>query len=182
MKSKKKVRITCFSPKYLDEILEIEKSSFENLWQKEDFQIFSQKKNHKIMVATIKRKVVGFIAFQKKVSKNYLIVLNLVVAKDFQRHGVAQRLFNLPIHYSMMDGTRLICTVRESNLPVQCFLRKIGFCCHAIAKSYFVDHFQNGIKIENGYCFNYLHRRIAFKNKPVKIIDYSNSVLRRNLS
>ena len=104
-------------------LMEIERNSFSYAhWPPEGFL------HYDCIVAEIEQKIVGFLVSRQTFPGNAQAppereILNLAVAPDFRRMGIATRL----LRHELARGGVHFLEVRESNRPAQALYRKIGF-------------------------------------------------------
>jgi len=156
-----------------DGLLPIEHTSDENYWSKEAFEKHIDSINCDILVASDPMGPVGFLAFERKL--NYVQIWNIVVLPKFRLKGVGRLLVSrlqemIPCEF---DGIRF--NVRETNLGAQLFLRRIGFWCDTIARSYFLDFTIRVSRQEDAYCFDFNPSVRRNKDVPIRIVSRSNA-------
>ena len=132
-------------------VLQIEKSSFVyNTWSEEDFLNVLRQRNCIGMVAELKEDVVGFMVYE--LEKSYLEVINLAVAADLRRNGIATQMTKLlKEKLSPARRTSIRMKVMEDNLNMQLFLRSQCFKAINVEKNYY----KLGKKTRDAYCFQY---------------------------
>ncbi len=119
-------------------VLDIEDSSFEFPWPKEDFIRALAQRNSIGMVAEYDEKVVGFMIYE--LHKNRLHVLNFAVNPEFRRRGVGDQMVRKLISKLNPDRRRSISLeVNEKNLAAQLFFRAVGFRAVSVMQDYYND-------------------------------------------
>lgn len=113
----------------MDEVLLIERSSFEFPWREADFVRCLRQRNCIGMVAESlagesANRVVGFVIYE--VYSSRIELLNLAVHPDVRRRGVGRQLMAALYARLSAQRTRIGFHVRETNLPAQQFFRAIG--------------------------------------------------------
>lgn len=98
-------------------------------WNPEDYL------RHRTLVAELSGAVAGFVAF-REVAVDEIEVLNLVVAPDSRRQGVARRLMETVIE---QDCTNLFLEVRESNIPARKLYESLGLLVQGRREHYYHD-------------------------------------------
>jgi len=141
-KAKKIIRTTNIQKMdtaHLDSILKIEKTSSENFWNRRTFEKHIRTKNCKALVALRGRVVTGYIAYELDPVNGTIQIWNLVVASKYRTQGIGRALVAELQDLIGCEFDSIHFNVRESNLDSQLFLKKLGFCCNAISRSYFID-------------------------------------------
>ncbi len=138
----------------MQEVLEIEKASFEFPWSEEDFIRCLRQRNCIGMVAEHDEQVVGFMIYE--LHKNQLHVLNFAVLPDARRSGVGQQMVKKLIgKLSQQRRNRIMLEIRETNLAAQVFFRKLGFKAVSVLRDYYDD------TTEDAYVMQYRYREEA---------------------
>jgi ribosomal protein S18 acetylase RimI-like enzyme len=115
----------------LPQIIAMEKVSHPRPWSRKDFE--AELDGHVsfsyfwvAISSDALSKVAGYICFRWFADEVYII--NLTVAPDLRRRGVAARLMDVCIKWARMrKGTRVVLDVRRDNLPAIAFYEKAGF-------------------------------------------------------
>ena len=137
-KAQVRVHIRWMIRRDMPEVLAIEHASFEFPWCEEEFLRVLRQRNCIGMVAEHGEKVVGFMIYELHKAK--LQVLNFAVAPEFRRQGVGhQMVAKLAGKLSSHRRTRIVLTVRESNLAAQLFYRVEGFRATEILREQYED-------------------------------------------
>jgi ribosomal-protein-alanine N-acetyltransferase len=135
----------------MQEVLEIEKASFEFPWSEEDFIRCLRQRNCIGMVAEHDERVVGFMIYE--LHKNQLHVLNFAVDPSSRRSGVGQQMVKKLIgKLSQQRRNRILLEIRETNLMAQIFFRKLGFQAISVLRDYYDD------TTEDAYVMQYRYR------------------------
>jgi ribosomal-protein-alanine N-acetyltransferase len=122
----------------MNEVLEIERNSFEFPWFEEDFIRCLRQRNCIGMVAEHGERVVGFMIYE--LHKTRLHILNFAVAPDFRRRGVGRQMIEKLIgKLSSQRRTRITLEVRETNLPAQLFFKSAEFKAVTVLRAYYED-------------------------------------------
>jgi len=104
----------------MEEVLEIEKASFEFPWLEDDFLRCLRQRNCIGMVAEYDERVVGFMVYE--LHKDQLHVLNFSVRPDVRRRNVGQQMVDKLIGKLSRKGrNRIMLEIRETNLAAQMF-------------------------------------------------------------
>ncbi|MFM7319105.1 MAG: GNAT family N-acetyltransferase [Isosphaeraceae bacterium] len=132
------------------DVMAIESAQKSFPWSEDEFLKALRRRNCIGMVAEADDRVVGYIIYE--LNKYKLSIVNFAVHPDFQRRGVASQMAAKLIgKLSNQRRTKILTTVRETNLDVQLFLRSIGFKAIEIIRELFDD---TG---EDGYIMVYSH-------------------------
>lgn len=134
----------------MPEVLAIEHASADFPWCEEEFLRVLRQRNCIGMVAEHGERVVGFMIYELHKSK--LQVLNFAVHPEVRRQGVGRQMVGKLVgKLSSQRRTRIVLTVRESNLASQLFYRVQGFRATEVVR----DHFED--TAEDGYVMQYYH-------------------------
>jgi len=102
-------------------------------WVEEDFKNIERNKNVISMAATHNNHLLGYMIYE--LSKNRITVLRLCVLPDHQRKKVGTRLIErLKEKLNIQGRKQLVVDVPDSHLPLQIFLKKLGFRATDILK------------------------------------------------
>lgn len=148
----------------MPEVLAIEHASHDYPWCEEDFLRVLRQRNCIGMVAEYGEQVVGFMIYELHKSK--LQVLNFAVAPEHRRAGVGhQMIAKLVGKLSSHRRTRIVATVRETNLDAQLFFRVEGFRASEVLREQFED---TG---EDAYVMNYMLDELALEHAPAAPVN-----------
>lgn len=137
-KAQLQVHIRWMIRRDMPEVLNIESSQKHVAWSEDEFLKALRRRNCIGMVAEADDQIVGFIIYE--LNKFKLSILNFAVHPDFQRRGVASQMTSKLIgKLSTQRRTKILMTVRESNLAAQLFLRSIGFKATEVQREMFDD-------------------------------------------
>jgi ribosomal-protein-alanine N-acetyltransferase len=137
-KSQLRVHIRWMIRRDMNEVLDIERNSFEFPWFEEDFIRCLRQRNCIGMVAEHGERVVGFMIYE--LHKTRLHILNFAVAADYRRRGVGQQMIEkLIAKLSSQRRTRITLEVRETNLPAQLFFKSALFRAVTVLRAYYED-------------------------------------------
>ena len=110
----------------MDEVMRIEKDSFQFPWTEEEFLCCLRQRNMIGTVAEIDDRIVGFMIYE--LHKSMLRVVNFAVAPECRRNGIgtqmAQRLID-KLEQQRRHTIELV--VRETNVAAQLFFGSQGF-------------------------------------------------------
>lgn len=122
----------------MPEVLAIEHSGFEFPWCEEEFLKILRQRNCIGMVAEHGERVVGFMIYE--LHKVKLQVLNFAVHPEFRRQSVGhQMMAKLVGKLSSHRRTRILLSLRETNLSAQLFSRVEGFRATEVLREFFED-------------------------------------------
>lgn len=148
MKTKANIQTRWLLRRDLPEILDIERHSFEYVWDEDDFLCVLRKRNAIGFVAEVHGEVAGFIIYE--LHDNQLRILNLAVHQGHRRQGVAAALVKrLKDKLSQQRRKRIVLETRESNLTSQKFFQSQGFRAYAVLRGFYEDC------PEDAYSFRY---------------------------
>ncbi len=147
----------------MNEVLEIEKSSFEFPWSEKDFIRCLRQRNCIGMVAEYDERVVGFMIYE--LHKNQLHVLNFAVRPDVRRRGVGEQMVKKLIgKLSQQRRNRIVLEIRGTNLAAQMFFRNLGFRAVSVLRDYYDD------TVEDAYVMHYRYKSVGVPLEPVNRI------------
>lgn len=125
----------------LEDVLEIERSSFEHYWTEEDFLCCLKQRNCIGMVAETAdddRLIVGYMVYE--LNKGELHLLNFAVHPQWRRQGVGAAMVRKLVDKLAQTRRREIrVEVRDGNLPAQLFFRHQGFVATNVLRGYYED-------------------------------------------
>lgn len=148
IKEQMELRIRWMIRRDMTEIVDIEKMSFDQPWEEEDFLRQLRQRNCIGMVAEENDKIVGFMIYE--LHKARLHILNFAVATGARLRKVGEQMIDkLKSKLSAHRRSHITLEVRESNLAAHLFLRAQGFRCSRITKGHYDD---TG---EDAYWFDY---------------------------
>jgi ribosomal-protein-alanine N-acetyltransferase len=135
------IKIDFMKKEDIDQVLAIEQISFSMPWSGNLFlSEFRSPLVSTLMVSlsnkASKRTVTGYIVFW--VVANEMHILNLAVAPDARRHGIAKRLVLAGISYAKAKGAhRAFLEVRASNSAAQKLYSSLGFTGTSLRRDYY---------------------------------------------
>jgi ribosomal-protein-alanine N-acetyltransferase len=133
-----KVRIRWMVCRDLEEVLAIEKESFDDPWFEADFIRVLRQRNCIGMVAQTENEVVGFMVYELFINRIHL--MNFSVKAECRRKGVgAQMVEKLISKLSTRRRMRIELEVVEGNLRAQLFFRSQGFRAVRILRDFYYD-------------------------------------------
>jgi [ribosomal protein S18]-alanine N-acetyltransferase len=112
----------------LSEILGIEHESFEFPWREEEFIGRLERRNCIGIVAEANEHVAGYMIYER--NEGRIDLLNLAVDSKVRRTGVGKELMTqLIAKLSPSRHSRLLVSIRDSNLSAHLFFKSLGFRC-----------------------------------------------------
>ncbi|WP_422929912.1 ribosomal protein S18-alanine N-acetyltransferase [Singulisphaera sp. PoT] len=137
-KAQVRVHIRWMIRRDMPEVLAIEHASFEYPWCEEEFLRVLRQRNCIGMVAEYGERVVGFMIYE--LHKNRLHVLDFATHPEFRRQAVGQQMVAKLIgKLSNHRRTRIVLSVRETNLSAQLFFRIQGFRAMEVVREHYQD-------------------------------------------
>lgn len=123
----------------IDEILEIEKTSFPSPWTREAFLAELREKDSScFLVAKSEGKVVGYAGFWLIFDEAH--ITSLAVHPEYRRKKIGEKLIRFLLKLAVSKGAkRATLEVRPSNLAAQNLYRKFDFEIGGIQKGYYSD-------------------------------------------
>lgn len=133
-----RVQIRWLIRRDMEEVLEIERQSFEFPWTEEDFLCCLRQRNCIGMVAEIDGRIVGFMVYELHKAK--LRILNFAVAQESRRRGVGTQMVRRLIDkLSQQRREEIILEVRETNLDAQLFFKNQSFRAVCVLRNHYDD-------------------------------------------
>jgi ribosomal-protein-alanine N-acetyltransferase len=131
----------------LPEVLTIEDACSEFAWSEDDFIRCLRQRNCIGMVAEHSDRVVGFMIYE--LHKKRLHILNFAVHPDYWRQRAGTRMIDkLKGKLSEQRRDRMLIEVRETNLPMQLFLRAHGFRAISVLRDFYEDVVEDAYLME----------------------------------
>ncbi len=142
------VKIEQMTAKDLEQILKIEKESFNSPWSRHSFLRDINDNSYAIyLTAKIKEKVVGYIGTWLLIDE--LHITNLAVDPEYRQQGIATRLLKKVIRIIKEDNSvalsLITLEVRESNRAAIKLYQKLGFSRIRVRPNYYRDNQENAI-------------------------------------
>ncbi len=110
----------------MDEVMEIEKRSFDHPWSEEEFLCCLRERNTLGAVIEDNTQVIGYMIYE--LHKGKLELLNLAVKPIERRCGYGRQMIQRLIDkLEQQRRTAIECTVADANLNAQLFLQACGF-------------------------------------------------------
>lgn len=122
----------------LIEVDAIENStSLPNKMSEKDFQNSILSKNHKLFVAVLEDKIVGFVMVEITDEIN---IENVVVEKSYRNYGIGTKLLEFVMEFAKsLNIHTLSLEVSENNLTAFLLYKKFGFDLRRVRKNYYSD-------------------------------------------
>ena len=131
-----KVLVTKMKPEDLDEVYEIDKSSFSIPWSKESFENELKNILATYFVARLDNKIIGYIGSWLIIDECH--ITNIAVDLSYRRKGIAYELVKTLLNYCNENGiSYAYLEVRKSNMPAQKLYERFGFKSDGIRKDYY---------------------------------------------
>ena len=133
----------------MDEVMKIEKRSFDHPWTEEEFMMHIRERNTIGAVIEDNTQIIGYMVYE--LHKGKLNLLNLAVKPIERRSGYGRQMVQRLIDkLEQQRRTTIECTISDNNLNAQLFLQSCGFkACRVIKDAW------NG---SDAYLFRYRMR------------------------
>lgn len=132
----------------MDEVLAIERGSFEFPWTEEEFLCCLRQRNCIGTVAELDHKIVGFMIYE--LHQSMLRILNFAVSPDHRRHAVGHQMVQRLIDkLSQQRRREIVLEVRETNLAAQMFFGSCNFRALSVLRNHYDD------TLEDAYYMRY---------------------------
>ena len=122
----------------LTQVMIIEKEAFPDPWHASSFkrQLHPRKKHMHLFVARLPEKVIGYIVFYLNFGEAH--IMNIAVAKEYRRRGVAKYLFDYAFEIIKTSATDVIfLEVAVNNNAALQLYRQFGFEVYGKRKRYY---------------------------------------------
>ena len=135
----------------MDEVLSIERGSFQFPWTEEEFLCCLRQRNCIGTVAELDHKIVGFMIYE--LHKSMLRILNFAVAPEVRRSGIGRQMVQRLIDkLSQQRRREIVLEVRETNVPAQLFFGNNGFRAVTVLRKHYDDTCEDAYYMR--YCLN----------------------------
>lgn len=122
----------------MDEVLGIERGSFQHPWSEDEFLSCLRQRNCIGTVAELDHRVVGFMIYE--LHKSMLRILNFAVCPDLRRNGIGRQMVQrLVDKLSQQRRREIVLEVRETNVPAQLFFAASGFRAITVLRRHYDD-------------------------------------------
>ena len=128
----------------IEELYEVELTSFTDPWSKESFKDELNNEIAHYLVGSINNKVVAYIGAWFILDEAH--ITNVAVKSDFRRQKIAKKLITAFIVLSKKHQiTSITLEVRASNIPAQSLYQQFGFEKQGLRKRYYADNNEDAI-------------------------------------
>ena len=129
---------------HIDDVCNIEYSSFTKPWSKKSFEDELKNPNAVYSVAIANGKGVGYIGGW--IIQDQYDINNIAVLPQFRKQGIAKALLKQTIDFCAKKKlTQITLEVRQSNEPAKALYNKFGFIPVGIRKKYYSDTGEDAI-------------------------------------
>ncbi len=143
----------------MDEVLAIERGSFEYPWTEEEFLCCLRQRNCIGTVAERDHRIVGFMIYE--LHQSMLRILNFAVSPDHRREGIGRQMVQRLIDkLSQQRRREIVLEVRETNLAAQLFFGACRFRALSVLRNHYDD------TLEDAYYMRYSLRDSSERYKP----------------
>jgi ribosomal-protein-alanine N-acetyltransferase len=128
----------------IDEVIAIERSSFQFPWSTRFFLEELQVKCARAVLAEIDRRIVGYVLFWLLADE--VDIHNIAVHPDFRRRGLGRLLLDQVVAAARAhDAVRVTLDVRCSNTSAQRLYQTFGFVLQGLRKGYYSDNGEDAL-------------------------------------
>ena len=128
----------------IEELYEVELTSFTDPWSKESFKDELNNEIAHYLVGSINNKVVAYIGAWFILDEAH--ITNVAVKSDFRRQKIAKQLITAFIVLAKKHQiTSITLEVRGSNIPAQSLYQQFGFEKQGLRKRYYADNNEDAI-------------------------------------
>jgi len=133
----------------MPEVLDIEKKSFEDSWDEDDFMEDLRQRCVIGMVAEHDEKIVGFMIYE--LNKTDIHILNFAVHPDHRFRGIGNAMAQKLKSKLGPRRDKIFLEVRKSGRDTQLFFKKIGFQAARMLSAFYKDTDEDAILMEYKY-------------------------------
>lgn len=138
------VRIEPFDASYIDDIVNIERLSFNDPWSRSSFSGELENPAARYLVAIIGGKVAGYGGYWKILNEAH--ITNIAVHPEYRNQGIGSDLLMAMISLALKEGIEaMTLEVRRSNKIAQSIYVKYGFKKVGIRKNYYQDNGEDAL-------------------------------------
>jgi len=150
----------------MEEVLTIERGSFEFPWTEEEFLCCLRQRNCIGTVAELDHKIVGFMIYE--LHQSMLRILNFAVSPKQRRDGVGHQMVQRLIDkLSQQRRREIVLEVRETNLAAQMFFGACNFRALSVLRNHYDD------TLEDAYYMRYSLKDTSEAYKPSnRLLNY----------
>lgn len=135
----------------MEEVLAIERASFEFPWTEEEFLCCLRQRNCIGTVAELDHEIVGFMIYE--LHQSMLRILNFAVAPQKRRHGIGKQMVQRLIDkLSQQRRREIVLEVRETNLSAQLFFSGCSFRALSVLRNHYDDTMEDAYYMR--YCLS----------------------------
>ena len=128
----------------IEELYEVELTSFTDPWSKESFKDELNNEIAHYLVGSINNKLVAYIGAWFILDEAH--ITNVAVKSDFRRQKIAKQLITAFIVLAKKHQiTSITLEVRASNIPAQSLYQQFGFEKQGLRKRYYADNNEDAI-------------------------------------
>lgn len=128
----------------IEELYEVELTSFTDPWSKESFKDELNNEIAHYLVGSINNKVIAYIGAWFILDEAH--ITNVAVKSDFRRQKIAKQLITAFIVLAKKHQiTSITLEVRASNIPAQSLYQQFGFEKQGLRKRYYADNNEDAI-------------------------------------
>lgn len=124
----------------INEIIEIEKEAFPEIWGKFTYEEMLNNSHYEILGITIDKKLVSYIVLYKL--PDIWEIIRIAVDKNYRKQGFADKLIKKAIEKTNLN---LILEVRKSNINAINLYLKNNFKQISIRKNYYKDNNEDAL-------------------------------------
>lgn len=153
-----KVNIRWMTPRDVDDVLQIEYGSFEDVWVADDFKKHLAKKPCVSMLAyranSYGQQTVGYFVYQ--MDRTSFTLLKIAVHPDFRQQGIGRQMVD-KLMSKLMGSYRVRASVvvRDRDVVSQKFFRSVGWKPEKVLKRYFPPEEDLKLEADDGILFAY---------------------------
>lgn len=120
------VNLRPIKPADLDALLEIEKDSFPEPWELQDFKTTLNENKNVGFLAETHGRILGYLIY--RLEQGQFSIISMAVAPDMRRKGVGRLMFEqIVLKLNPLKRTQVCATASERSLEAHLFFKGVGF-------------------------------------------------------
>ncbi|MEI8182378.1 MAG: ribosomal protein S18-alanine N-acetyltransferase [Desulfomonile sp.] len=125
-------------PEHIDEIMDIERSSYGTPWSRNMFLEEMSNRIARQLVFTVGDRIIGYVCFWEVLDESH--VLNIAVHPDLRRQSHGKAIMDVLERMCRSDGLkRIVLDVGRRNLAARNLYKKSGFNVIGFRKNYYTE-------------------------------------------
>ncbi len=147
-----RIRIRRLTLRDLEEVMDIERHSFDCPWSYDDFTASKRRLSAHNKAIIIDNELVGYFIYTKH--PIHIEINNFAIRWDYRCQGIGRQVIDFLIA-NLGKGALISMVVSEYNLDCQLFLKACGFKCIGVLKDHYEEVTADAYEFiyDNDYCW-----------------------------